>query len=103
LALAAVGFASGATEGLIEVVWITTLQQRVTPGALARVSAYDTVGSFIFMPVGLALAGPAAEAFGVSSVLVFAAVFAVASSLVVVLIPSVREFRRLDEPGYNVA
>jgi MFS family permease len=100
--LAVVGFASGATEGLIEVVWITTLQQRVTPGALARVSSYDTVGSFVFMPVGLALAGPAADAFGISSVLVFAAVFAVASSLVVVLIPSVREFRRLDEPGYNV-
>jgi MFS family permease len=103
LALAAIGFVSGATEGLIEVVWVTTLQQRVPGWALARVSAYDTVGSFVFMPVGLALAGPAADAFGVGTVLTVAATFALASSAAVVFVPSVREFRRLEAPGYNVA
>src|SRR4051794_34421498 len=43
--IAVLGFAAGATEGFLEVVWITSLQERVTPGALSRVSAYDTLGS----------------------------------------------------------
>lgn len=94
--IAAAGFCCGITEGLIEVIWITALQQRVTPAALARVSAYETVGSFALMPVGFALAGPAAEAFGTEGVLFAAAVFALFSSAVVAAVPSVRGFGRLE-------
>ncbi len=94
--IAVAGFLCGITEGLIEVIWITALQQRVTPGALARVSAYDTVGSFALMPVGFALAGPAAEAFGTKEVLFAAAAFAAVSSAFVATLPSVRGFRRLS-------
>lgn len=101
--IAIAGFFCGITEGLIEVIWITTLQQRVTPTALARVSAYDTVGSFALMPVGLALAGPAADAFGVGTVLFFSAAFALMSGVLVAWLPSVRGLRRFEEPGYNVA
>jgi MFS family permease len=101
--VAVAGFFCGITEGLIEVIWITTLQQRVTPTALARVSSYDTMGSFVLMPVGFALAGPAADAFGVGSVLFFAAGFAVAASVFVAFLPSVRGLRRFEDPGYNVA
>jgi MFS family permease len=100
--IAVAGFLCGLTEGMIEVIWITTLQQRVTPTALARVSAYDTVGSFALMPVGLALAGPAADAFGVGTVLFFAAGFALVSGVLVAWLPSVRGLRRFEEPGYNV-
>jgi predicted MFS family arabinose efflux permease len=103
VAIAVVGFFCGMTEGLIEVVWITALQQRVTQTALARVSAYDTVGSFVFMPAGFALAGPAADAFGIRAVLFFAAGFALVSGVVVALLPSVRGLKRFEEPGYNVA
>lgn len=103
VAIAVVGFFCGMTEGLVEVVWITALQQRVTQTALARVSAYDTVGSFVFMPAGFALAGPAADAFGIRAVLFFAAGFALVSGVVVALLPSVRGLKRFEEPGYNVA
>lgn len=103
LAIAAVGFIAGVTEGVFEVIWITALQQRVTPAVLARVSAYDSLGSFVFMPVGFVIAGPAAEAFGTREVLFAAAGFALVSSLLVATLPSVRGFRRLDDPGYNVA
>ena len=96
------GFLCGLTEGLIEVVWLTTLQQRVTQSVLARVSSYDTVGSFVLMPVGLALAGPAADLFGLRTVLFFAAGFAVVSSVLVASLPSVRGVRRFEKPGYNV-
>jgi MFS family permease len=75
----------------------------VTQTALARVSAYDTVGSFVFMPAGFALAGPAADAFGIRAVLFFAAGFALVSGVVVALLPSVRGLKRFEEPGYNVA
>ncbi len=102
-AIAVAGFFCGITEGLIEVLWITTLQQRVTRTALARVSAYDTVGSFVLMPVGFALAGPASDAFGVRPVLFFAAVFAVASGVLVACLPSVRGLRRFEEPAAALA
>jgi MFS family permease len=100
--IALVGFLCGATEGLLEVVWITALQQRVTQTALARVSAYDSVGSFVFMPLGFALAGPAADAFGIRAVLFFAAGFALVSGVFVALLPSVRGLKRFEDPGYNV-
>jgi MFS family permease len=97
LAIAAAGFVAGVTEGIFEVIWITALQQRVAPAVLARVSSYDTVGSFVFLPVGLALAGPAAEALGTRAVLFTAAGFALASSALVAFLPSVRGLRRLEE------
>lgn len=102
IAIAVAGFFCGITEGLFEVLWITALQQRVTQTVLARVSSYDTVGSFVFMPVGFALAGPAAEAFGIRTVLFFGAGVAVVSGLLVALLPSIRGLKRLDELGYNV-
>jgi MFS family permease len=93
-AVAAAGFVSGVSEGFLDVIWITTLQQRVTQSALARVSAYDTVGSFVFMPVGFALAGPVASALGTGAVLAAAAACALASGALVALVPSVRGLRR---------
>lgn len=98
-AIAVAGFIAGATEGFFEVIWVTALQQRVTPSALARVSSYDALGSFLFLPVGLALAGPAAETIGTDAVLFVCAGFAVISSVAVAFLPSVRGFRRLEAPA----
>jgi MFS family permease len=103
LVIALVGFVAGTTEGFIEVAWITALQQRVTQTVLARVSAYDTVGSFVFFPIGFALAGPASDAFGIQAVLFFAAGFAVVLGVFVASLPSVRGVERFEEPGYRVA
>jgi hypothetical protein len=89
-------FVEGVGHGMFEVIWITALQQRVAPAALARVSSYDALGSFIFMPVGFAIAGPAAAAFGRDQVLLAVAAFALLSSVLVALLPSVRGFRRLE-------
>jgi MFS family permease len=99
--IAAATFVEGFGHGMFEVVWLTALQQRVAPAALARVSAYDALGSFVFMPLGLAFTGPAADAFGRDDALFAIAVFAVVSSVLVAFLPSVRGFRRLDDPGYN--
>ena len=48
----------GVTIGTV--VWTTTLQEHIPPRALARVSAYDWLGSLVSVPIGFALAGPVA-------------------------------------------
>jgi MFS family permease len=95
---AALGFVAGATEGFIEVVWTTTLQERIPPAALSRVSSYDTLGSFVFMPLGFALAGPAADALGLETTLVAIAVCAVAIAGALASLPGVRAVRRGPAP-----
>ena len=85
--------------GYFSAVWTTTLQQHVPRERLSRVSAYDQIGSFAFLPLGYALAGPVAAAIGISTTLWIAAGWVVASTAAVIIVPSVRQLRRADEPG----
>jgi MFS family permease len=73
--------ALGVEWGLYDVFWVTCMQNEVAPELISRVSSYDYLGSLAFFPAGLALAGPLAEAFGVSSVLWGSAAVAVVVSL----------------------
>jgi MFS family permease len=74
--------------------WLTVLQTNIPERALSRVSSYDWLGSLVFLPAGYMLAGPAAEAFGVAETLVFAAVWSLASTLVVLSLEAIRGVRR---------
>src|SRR5581483_6879528 len=58
---------------LFNTLWETTLQQHIPPASLSRVSAYDWFGSLLCEPIGLALAGVAAAAIGMSLTLWIAA------------------------------
>ena len=58
IAIAAAQAAAGVAIGFFVAVWQTTLQQHVPEEALSRVSAWDWMGSFAFMPLGFVLAGP---------------------------------------------
>jgi MFS family permease len=86
----------GAGMGLFMAVWQTTLQQHVPEEALSRVSAWDWMGSFLLLPLGLIAAGPVADLIGISTTLWISVAWAVFSTLVVLLVPSVRNLRRLD-------
>jgi predicted MFS family arabinose efflux permease len=88
----------GAGMGIFSAVWLTTLQQRVPEEALSRVSAWDWMGSFLFLPIGLVAAGPVSDLIGISTTLWISVAWAVLSTLTVLLVPSVRNLRRLDEP-----
>jgi MFS family permease len=88
----------GTGMGFFSAVWQTTLQQHVREDALSRVSAWDWMGSFAFLPLGLVLSGPVSELIGISTTLWLSAVFAVLSTGAVLLVPGVRNLRRLDEP-----
>lgn len=61
----------------------TVMQEQVPLESLSRVSAYDWLGSLALLPTGLALVGTVAESTSISAVLVFGAIWMVASTLAV--------------------
>jgi MFS family permease len=71
----------GIEWGLYDPLWTTCMQRVVAPDMISRVSSYDYLGSLAFYPAGLALAGPLADAFGVTAVLWTSAGVAIAVSL----------------------
>jgi hypothetical protein len=50
-------------------VWESTLQRHIPGESLSRVSSYDWFGSFVFVPLGLAMWGPVASVIGISAAL----------------------------------
>lgn len=70
--MVAAGAVVGATFQAATVIWGTLLQRRVPPALLGRVSSLDFFVSLAFMPVSMALAGPASAAFGITPVFLVA-------------------------------
>ena len=95
-ALAVTAVAGGIGLGLFGVWWETALAQRIPPHLLSRVSAYDWMGSFAFLPAGYVLAGVVGEAVGASPTLLVGACLC-AVALAAGLIP--RETRMLPQPA----
>jgi MFS family permease len=85
---------AGAAAGLFFTFWDMSLQEQVAPGAVARVSSYDFAVSLGLMPLGLALAGPVADAAGLHETLWAMSAVGVASALAWLSAPSVRRLRR---------
>ena len=98
IAIAAAQAAGGLAIGFFGAVWQTTLQQQVPEEALSRVSAWDWMGSFAFMPLGFVLAGPVSEQIGISTTLWIGVVWCTLSTAVVAAVPGVRKVRRIDAP-----
>src|SRR5262249_47989194 len=65
--------------------WLTTLQERIPPQYLARVSSYDWLGSRLFQPLGYAFAGPAGALFGLPVTLLGGAALQASASVTVAL------------------
>jgi MFS family permease len=71
--LAAMGLAMciwGVGVTLLGLAWTNSLQELVPPDLLGRVASIDALGSYVFTPVGYALAGIAADHFGAAPVFV---------------------------------
>ena len=84
------------------VVWDTSLQERIAPEKLSRVSAYNWLGAMAFLPTGYAIAGPVADLVGTSRVLWFGAGWVVVTTLALMLVRDVREYRA-SGPAAEVA
>jgi MFS family permease len=76
--------------------WNTTLQQRIPEHVLSRVVAYDWLVSLVFMPLGYVAAAPLANAIGTDATLIGLAVLNALACVGILLVPSVRNMRRLD-------
>ena len=83
-------FIAGAGGALFITFCITTMQQQLPDEALARGSSFVTFGAFGLGALGLALAGPVAQAAGISWALGVGGVWSVLSSAVVLALPPVR-------------
>ena len=84
-------FAFGVSLELLAVWWFTAMQTNIPREALSRVSAYDAMGSLMFGPIGLALAGPLIAGVGARAAFFIAAAVSTAAVLGALLFRSVRQ------------
>jgi MFS family permease len=96
--LAAAAFAGALGFTVSGVSWDTALQQHVPRHLLSRVSSFDDLLSFVAIPAGLLLVGPAAARFGGPTVELWCAGLYALSSLAPLLIRTVRNLPALP-PG----
>jgi hypothetical protein len=87
---------AGATVSLAEILYETTQAQQIPPEALARVTAYDWLGSLALEPLGLALIGPVAMGLGISTTLWLSAVVLTLLQAAVLAVPSVRRLEAVQ-------
>jgi MFS family permease len=78
------------------VLWMTTIQQNVPEESLSRVNSYDTFGSYLFGPLGVAIAGPVAMQIGAGSALIIGSVISITALLIAFSFPSVRSLRAIE-------
>jgi MFS family permease len=90
----ATAFVAGIGIETFGVLWDTTMQQEIPQAKLSRVYAYDMLGSIMFVPIGLAVAGPLAEAIGVRDTLWAAFACIEVVTLAVLAVPDVRNLTR---------
>lgn len=85
-------FLTGMGEAVFDVLWTTSLQRDVPDRLLSRVISIDFLGSLALLPIGLALTGPAVDAFGQDEVLIFGAALSFVLIFPPLLSESVRRF-----------
>jgi len=78
---------------IMMILWTVALARNIPPDKLARVSAYDAVGSVMAMPVGAVLAGPIAAWAGVRPTEYGAAALILVASALALLSRDIRTLR----------
>jgi len=94
IALIALAALAGIGSETFGIMWDTTMQQEIPQEKLSRVYSYDALGSWVLIPLGLAVAGPLAEVFGTRDTILGAAAISLTATLAVLLIPDVRTIER---------
>jgi MFS family permease len=87
-------FLAGVGIEVFGVLWDTAMQQEIPGERLSRLSAYDALGSFILMPVGLAAMGPIASAIGERTAFLGSAAVIVTATALVLASRDVRTLER---------
>jgi MFS family permease len=78
--------------------WNLAMQENIPEEMLARAYSYDSLGSFVAMPIGQLAYGPLGERFGYQPVLLTSGVVYIAVCLVTLGVRSVRNLPRAGRP-----
>lgn len=73
--------------------YTTAMQKQVPRESLSRVSAYDTMATLLFQPVGLAVAGPLSDLIGIEQTLYAGAILVLVAILISISFSEVRNVR----------
>ena len=92
-AICLAAFGLGVAIEMMMVQWTVILTRNIAPAKLARVFAYDALGSVMAMPAGALVAGPIAAAIGVSTTQYGAAAAILAASALALIPRDVRAMR----------
>ncbi len=76
-----------------QLAWIGLLQEKIPNEQLGRVFSFDSLGSFLLLPVGLGVTGWATQTFGPSPVFLIGGGLTAVMALLALLLPPIR---RLD-------
>jgi MFS family permease len=99
----AASFGLGITMEIMMVQWTVVMARNIPADKLARVSAYDALGSVMAMPVGALVAGPLAAALGVSVTQYGAAALIIVVSALALIPRDVRVMRAGHQPAARPA
>ena len=99
----AASFGLGITMEIMMVQWTVVMARNIPADKLARVSAYDALGSVMAMPVGALVAGPLAAALGVSVTQYGAAALIIVASALALIPRDVRVMRAGHQPAARPA
>ena len=91
-------FFAGIAIDIFMVVWNTSLQSHIPEESYSRVVAYDALGSFGLSPLGIAAAGPLAQALGVSTIIYATGSIALVAALASLCVKSVRDLKPVVNP-----
>jgi len=92
--IAALELLAGISVALFFTLWDLSIQEQIPAHAVSRVSAYDFSVSMGLMPLGMAMAGPIADALGLQATLLGMSAVGLAGALAWLAQPSVRRLRR---------
>lgn len=96
LPLALLALVAGVGIEVFAVGWDVSLQENVPTSHLSRVYSYDMLGSFAMIPLGQAVVGPAAAAFGAATTVLAVVAVSIACLLAALAVPSVRNLGRSE-------
>jgi MFS family permease len=91
-------FLGGAGLEVFSLGWNLAMQEHVPDEMLSRAYSYDSLGSFIAIPIGQLAAGPLALAFGIQETILAAGVLYVLICLATLGSRSVRDLQRAGAP-----
>ena len=97
LVVAMGAFVTIASIVISNTLWDTMLQQHIPREKISRVSSYDWMVSLVFQPLAFAAVGPISEEIGVQETLLACTALGLVANSVVLLVPSVRNLRRIDD------